>query len=301
MSYEFVEIPDVDESQLLKVFDTISGLISKSISESPDTGGKTLASIHYKLFLDHFEKNEKARLALMYLQAQLGKLISDSGKSREVGMLIYAYTRHWLRFVLILESQMATLLSWYTFQKELPINLVPIISTIEERLPILVDNKAPGLPEGVIRDFRDFADAANDDAGEELKNWLLDLMRNTIFHEDKPAQETLAQFQKSFPDLMNVDPFNVAFNTLFHQYGESWFNEIAKRKKWLNILIKELDLYNEKNIQKLARGYYWRKMGDPNLRLTVWRNVASRSPKAAQEMSALRKELGVKKLDLGID
>ncbi|MFW9928248.1 MAG: hypothetical protein ACFFD1_02540 [Candidatus Thorarchaeota archaeon] len=301
LSYEYVEIPDVDEEQLLRVFDTISNLISKSVKESPDIGGKTLASIHYKLFLDQYEnKNEKARLALMFLQSQLGKLICDAGKNEDVGMLIYSYTRHWLRFVLILESQMGTFLSWYTFKKELPLNLVPLISSIEDELPILLDPNHPGLPEDIVRDFREFADAANDDAGEELKNWLDDLMRRAIYDKDRLSLDTLAQFQKSFPDLMEVDPFNIEFNTLFHQYGESWFNEIAKRKEWLNNFIKELDLYHEKNIQRLANGYYWRKFGDRSFGDVVKEIKDKNKPKVYSEMQAVRNQIKSDDLDLGI-
>ncbi|OLS25363.1 MAG: hypothetical protein HeimC3_15770 [Candidatus Heimdallarchaeota archaeon LC_3] len=301
MSYEYVEIPDVNEDQLMKVFDTITNIISKSIKESPDTGGKTLASIHYKLHLDFFEsKNEKARLALMFLQAQLGKLICDAGRSREVGMLIYSYTRHWLRFVLILESQMSTYLSWYTFKKESPFNLVPIISAIEDNLPILLDDNIEGLPKDIIKDFREFANAANDDAGEELKNWLDFLMRQALYNNDDLSLETLSQFQKSAPELMEVDEFNVEFNTLFHQYGESWFNEIVIRKKWLNNVITKLDLFDEKNIQRLANGFYWRKFGGKSFGDVIKEIAEKNKPKVYEDMQSVRNQLKSDDLDLGL-
>ena len=258
-----MEIPDVDEVQLMNIFNTIAKTISRSIKESPDIGGKTLASIHYKLFLDQYEKkSEKSRLALMYLQSQLGALICEAGKSEDIGMLIFAYTRHWLRFVLILESQMSTYLSWYTFKKELPINLVPIISTIEENIPIVVEKNNSGLPEDLIRDFRKFADAANDDAGKELKNWLDELMREVLYNNDDYSLKTLLQFMKSSSELFNVSPIDVEFNTVFHQYAEAWFHEILERKKWINNLITKLELFEEKNIFRLSKGYYWRKLGD---------------------------------------
>jgi hypothetical protein len=299
LSYDYVEIPDVDENQLMNVFDTISNLISKSVKESPDRGGQVLASVHYRLFLDQFEnQNEKSRLALMFLQAQLGKLICDAGKSREVGMLIYSYTRHWLRFVLILESQMATYLSWYTFKRESTLNLVPIISGIEENLPILVEESSPGLPENIVRDFREFADAANDDAGEELKNWLDDLMRQGLYDNDEYALDTLTRFQKSFPEIFDVSPTNVEFNTLFHQYGESWFNEIVERKKWLNNVITKLDLFNEKNIQRLANGYYWRKFGGKSLGDIIKEITDKNKPKVYENMQSVRDQLKSDDLDL---
>jgi hypothetical protein len=279
MSDEFVEIPDVDEVQLVKIFENIAALISNSIETSPDIGGKTLAGIHYKLFLDfHENQNEKARLAIMFLQAQLGKLISDAGKSEDVGMLIYAYTRHWLRFVLILETQMASILSWYTSNPVLPINLVPLISSIEENLPINLDPKTSGLPEDTIKDFKEFADASNDDAGEELKNWLDSLMRETLFHKNEISNEILIQFQGSFTDLMEVSETNFEFNTLFHQYAESWFKEILERKEWIQKLIKELDLLDDKSILRMARGFYSIKFEGTSFSEIVKQRKASSNP-----------------------
>ena len=273
MSDDLIEIPDVDEVQLMKVFETISQLIKTSIKTSPDIGGKNLASIHYKLFLDLYEnKNEKSRLALLYLQAQLGNLISEAGKSQDIGMVIYAYTRHWLKFVLILETQMASLLSWYTFRQILPINLVPLISSIDEYLPINVDENASGLPDNIVREFKEFADAANEDAGEELKKWLSSLMRAALFYQDKDSLDTLRQFQVSSPELMNVDPTNFQFNTLFHQYGESWYQEILNRKKWISTLIDKLDLLSDNGILRMARGFYWTKFQETPLSLIIKKN-----------------------------
>jgi hypothetical protein len=271
MSVDAFEIPDVDENQLIEVFQTISTLIIDATKESPDLGGETLASIHYKLFKDFNDsKQQKSRLAIMFLQSQLGSLISQTGKEKDVGLFIMGYTRHWLKFVLIFESEMASFLSWYTFNNELSLNMVPYISRIEELLPLAVNiENNPGLPENVIKEFQEFSDASNDDAGEELKNWLQNLMREALFYEDSEAKSVLVQFQKSFADLMQVDPQNVEFNTLFHQYGESWYNEIKKRKIWLDRLIKELDLYSDQNLSRLIRGYYWRKFSGKPLRLAL--------------------------------
>ena len=255
----------------MEVFQTVSQLILGATKESPDLGGETLASIHYKLFKDFYEtKQQKTRLAIMILQSQLGAIISQAGKEKDVGLFIMGYTRHWLKYVLIFESEMSSFLSWWTFKKELPINMVSYISRIEELLPLAVNvDSLQGLPEKIIKDFQEFADASNDDAGEELKNWLQNLMREALFYEDHDAQSLLIQFQKSFSDLMKVDPHNVEFNTLFHQYGESWYNEIKKRKEWLDKLIKGLDLYKDDNLFRLIRGFYWRKLGDNSLRIAL--------------------------------
>lgn len=271
MSADAFEFPDVDENQLMEVFQTISKLILDATKESPDLGGETLASIHYKLFKDFTDTTQqKSRLAIMFLQSQLGAIISQAGKEKDVGLFIMGYTRHWLKYVLIFESEMASFLSWYTFNNELSRNMVPYISRIEELLPLAVDiEHLSGLPPNLIKDFQEFADASNDDAGEELKNWLSNLMREALFYEDSDARSLLLQFQKSFADLMNVDPHNVEFNTLFHQYGESWYNEINKRKEWLDKLIKGLDLYKEENLGRLIRGYYWRKLGGQPLRTAL--------------------------------
>lgn len=271
MSVDAFEIPDVDENQLMQVFETISKLILDATKESPDLGGETLASIHYKLFKDFNEsKQQKSRLAIMFLQSQLGAIISQAGKERDVGLFIMGYTRHWLKYVLIFESEMSSFLSWYTFNNELPLNMVPYISRIEELLPLAVDiEHLSGLPTKVIKEFQDFADASNDDAGEELKNWLQNLMREALFYEDTDARGLLIQFQKSFADLMKVDPHNIEFNTLFHQYGESWYNEIKKRKEWLDKLIKGLDLFKEENLDRLIRGFYWRKLGGKPFRFAI--------------------------------
>ena len=271
MSADAFEFPDVDENQLMQVFETISKLILDATKESPDLGGETLASIHYKLFKDFNEnKQQKSRLAIMFLQSQLGAIISQAGKEKAVGLFIMGYTRHWLKYVLIFESEMASFLSWYTFKNELSRNMVPYISRIEELLPLAVDiDHLSGLPEKVIKEFQEFADASNDDAGEELKNWLQNLMREALFYEDNDARSLLMQFQKSFADLMKVDPHNIEFNTLFHQYGESWYNEIKKRKEWLDKLIKQLDLFKDENLDRLIKGFYWRKFGDNSFRLAV--------------------------------
>lgn len=268
MSADSFEIPDVDENQLMNVFETVSKLILDATKESPDLGGETLASIHYKLFKDFHETNQqKSRLAIMFLQSQLGAIISQAGKEKDVGLFIMGYTRHWLKYVLIFESEMSSFLSWYTFKTELPLNMVPYISRIEELLPLAVNiDHLQGLPEKVIKEFQEFADAANDDAGEELKNWLQNLMREALFYEDSDAKSLLLQFQKSFADLMKVDPHNVEFNTLFHQYGESWYNEIKKRKEWLDKLIKELDLFKDENLDRLIRGFYWKKLSGKSFR-----------------------------------
>ena len=264
MSVDSFEIPDVDENQLMEVFQTISKLILDATKESPDLGGETLASIHYKLFKDFSDsKQQKSRLAIMFLQSQLGALISQAGKEKDVGLFIKGYTRQWLKYVLIFESEMASFLSWYTFKNELSLNMVPYISRIEELLPLAVDiEHLTGLPTNIINEFQEFADASNDDAGEELKNWLQNLMREALFYEDNEARGLLLQFQKSFADLMKVDPHNIEFNTLFHQYGESWYNEIQKRKEWLDKLIKGLDLFKEENLFRLIKGFYWRKFGE---------------------------------------
>ena len=271
MSADSFEIPDVDENQLMDVFETVSKLILDATKESPDFGGETLASIHYKLFKDFYEtKQQKSRLAIMFLQSQLGAIISQAGKEKDVGLFIMGYTRHWLKYVLIFESEMSSFLSWYTFKNELTLNMVPYISRIEELLPLAVNETiGGGLPENTIKEFQEFADAANDDAGEELKNWLQNLMREALFYEDNDARTVLLQFQNSFSDLMKVDPQNVEFNTLFHQYGESWYNEIKKRKDWLDKLIKELDLFKDENLDRLIRGFYWRKFGDNSLRVAL--------------------------------
>ncbi len=271
MSADAFELPDVDENQLMEVFQTISKLILDATKESPDLGGETLASIHYKLFKDFNEsKQQKSRLAIMFLQSQLGALISQAGKEKEVGLFIMGYTRHWLKYVLIFESEMASFLSWYTYKTELPLNMVPYISRIEELLPLAGDiEHSTGLPSHVIKEFQEFADASNDDAGEELKKWLQNLMREALFYDDNEARGLLIQFQKSFSDLMKVDPQNIEFNTLFHQYGESWYNEIHKRKDWLDKLIKELDLYKEENLARLIKGFYWRKFGEKSFRMAV--------------------------------
>jgi hypothetical protein len=271
MSYDIVDtLPDVDENELVNVFTTITDLITNAIKNtSPDHGGEVLASIHYKLFLDFEEnKHDKSRLALMYLQSQLSNIISQAGKKKEIGQFLYGYTRHWLKFILIFESEMSSFLSWWTFKPEIR-NMVPYISSIEDYLPVLVDveNTEP-LPENVIKEFQEFADASNDDAGEELKNWLQGLMRQALFYEDDFSKKLLQQFQKSFSDLMKVFDedfaFNVQFNTLLHQYGESWYEEIKKRKIWLNKLITKLDLFNEESLDRLVRGFYWRKLdGEP--------------------------------------
>ena len=271
MSMDAFELPDVDEVQLMEVFQTVSQLILNATKESPDLGGETLASIHYKLFKDFYEtKQQKSRLAIMFLQSQLGAIISQAGKEKAVGLFIMGYTRHWLKYVLIFESEMSSFLSWYTFKNELPLNMVPYISRIEELLPLAMDiDHTKGLPENIIKEFQEFADASNDDAGEELKNWLQNLMREALFYEDHDAQSLLLQFQKSFADLMKVDPHNIEFNTLFHQYGESWYNEIKKRKEWLDKLIKELDLFKDENLFRLIRGFYWRKFGDKSFRMAL--------------------------------
>ena len=294
-----MEIPDVDEVQLMNIFNTIAKTISQSIKESPDIGGKTLASIHYKLFLDQYEKkSEKSRLALMYLQSQLGALICEAGKNEDIGMLIFAYTRHWLHFVLILESQMSTYLSWYTFKKELPRSLVPIISTIEETIPIVVEKDNPGLPEDLIRDFRKFADAANDDAGKELKNWLNELMREVLYNNDDYSLQTLLQFMKSSSELFNVSPIEVEFNTVFHQYAEAWFHEILERKKWINNLITKLELFDEKNIYRLSRGYYWRKLGDVSFGDIIKQKKQSLLKNELNPVQLLQKQLQSSEVDL---
>ena len=271
MSVDSFEIPDVDENQLMEVFQTISKLILDATKESPDLGGETLASIHYKLFKDFSDsKQQKSRLAIMFLQSQLGALISQAGKEKDVGLFIMGYTRHWLKYVLIFESEMASFLSWYTFKNELSLNMVPYISRIEELLPLAVDiEHLTGLPTNIINEFQEFADASNDDAGEELKNWLQNLMREALFYEDNEARGLLLQFQKSFADLMKVDPHNIEFNTLFHQYGESWYNEIQKRKEWLDKLIKGLDLFKEENLFRLIKGFYWRKFGEKSFRIAI--------------------------------
>ncbi len=279
MSVDAFEFPDVDENQLMEVFQTISKLILDATKESPDLGGETLASIHYKLFKDFNESTQqKSRLAIMFLQSQLGALISQAGKEKDVGLFIMGYTRHWLKYVLIFESEMSSFLSWYTTKNELPLNMVPYISRIEELLPLAVNlDHLSGLPENVIKEFQEFADASNDDAGEELKNWLQNLMREALFYEDSDARALLLQFQKSFSDLMKVDPQNVEFNTLFHQYGESWFNEIQKRKEWLDKLIKGLDLYKEENLGRLIRGYYWRKLSGKPFKSAIDQSQAKAS------------------------
>ena len=275
LSYDVIEtLPDVDENELVNVFTTITNLITNAIKDtSPDHGGEVLASIHYKLFLDFDEKHQdKSRLALMYLQSQLSNIISQAGKEQEIGQFLYGYTRHWLKFILIFESEMSSFLSWYTFRREIR-NMVPYISSIEEYLPILADmHDANPLPKATIKEFKDFADASNDDAGEELKNWIQELMRQALFYEDEDAQERLKQFQKSFADLMGGAEdfaFNVQFNTLFHMYGESWYEEIKKRKGWLNKLIKELDLFKEDALDRLVRGFYWRKIEGKPLKEVV--------------------------------
>lgn len=272
------QLPDVDENELINVFNTITKLITDAIKDSsPDYGGQILASIHYKLFLDYDEnQQDKSRLALMYLQSQLSNIISQSGKEKEIGQFLYGYTRHWLKFILIFESEMSAFLSWYTFRRELR-NMIPYISSIEEYLPVLVDvDSISGLPKQTIDEFKEFADASHDDAGFELKNWLQGLMRQALFYNDDYSKKRLQQFQKSFADLMGGAEdfaFNVQFNTLFHQYGESWYEEIKKRKKWLNRLIKELDLFKEDCLERLVRGFYWRKIEGQPLREIVLKNT----------------------------
>lgn len=274
MSYE-VDFEDVDENDLMKVFENITDMIINAIKDvSPDHGGEVLASIHYKLFSDFDEnKRDKSRLALMYLQSQLSSIISQAGQEKGIGMFLYGYTRHWLKFILIFESECASFLSWYSFNKEMK-NMVPYISQIEEYLPVIVNTEdSKGLPANVIKEFQTFADASNDDAGEELKNWLSNLMRQALFYDDSDSKDLLQQFQKSFTELMKVFDedfaYNIEFNTLFHQYGESWYNEIKKRKEWLNKLITELDLFKEEKLERLVRGFYWRKIGGKPLKSAI--------------------------------
>lgn len=272
---EEIEIPDVDEEELMKIFENLQQMIEQSIKQDPVKGGKTLASMHYRLFQDLIEKkNEKARLALLYLQAQLGRMISAVEKEQEVGQLMYAYTRRWLHFVLLVEAQMASFLSYYTFRPELPIDIIPLVTQIEEKIPLNEDPNIPGLPESIVQEFQAFADAANDDAGEELKNWLNGLLRQALIYDDPSALETLNQFQISFPSLMQVGPLNVAFNTLFHQYGESWFQEIYMRKKWLNRLIQGLNLYEEEQLDRMLTGYYWSKLDGIPLKVMLEQRAA---------------------------
>ena len=42
MSVDAFELPDVDENQLMEVFQTVSQLILNATKESPDFGGETL-------------------------------------------------------------------------------------------------------------------------------------------------------------------------------------------------------------------------------------------------------------------
>ena len=125
-------------------------------------------------------------------------------------------------------------------------------------------------------------------------------MRQALYDEDDISLETLEQFQKSAPELMDVSPMNVEFNTLFHQYGESWFNEIIIRKKWLNNVITKLDLFNEKNIQRLANGYYWRKFGGKSFGDVVKEITNKSKPKVYENMQSVRNQLKSDDLDLGI-
>ena len=125
-------------------------------------------------------------------------------------------------------------------------------------------------------------------------------MRQALYDNDDLSLETLAQFQKSAPELMEVDEFNVEFNTLFHQYGESWFNEIVIRKKWLNNLITKLDLFQEKNIQRLANGYYWRKFGGKSLGDVIKEIRQKNKPKIYEDMQSVRNQLKSDEMDLGL-
>lgn len=241
----------VDQKEVADIFSAIETTLKSAFSKNIEEGGRALAQIHHNLLESAvLGGSEKGRLSLLFLKSKLESFIDEPTM---IGSLLVAYSRHWLRLILILESQAYNYLSWISCTPEEPLPYEDILENLNNVLPLEDDLTSVSPNRSVTEMLGSYQEKDSTKMGQELQAWIYSVMRQ-VLEGDEQSLLLLGSFQAVFPTIIAED---FVLNEVVHEFAKAWFRSSLQLKRWFNTFGARLP---EDVRPLLSRGYYWSKL-----------------------------------------